>query len=172
MEYYPYGDEVGAQNFQWENYTINWSPDLQRAVGPNGDLSREAVKGVFNGDTRKVTAEMLMRVHAKIKVIRANWKDKFPPTAGKDRPTLGIDSLRMSRCPCCFDNPAQYNDHMKSIHGIDTDLKRQVPQTPSAPTLQAATNPGFSTDLIVPLLQAIKGNNQKWIAMEHCKKCT
>ncbi len=84
VEYYPYGDEVGAQNFQWENYTINWSPDLQRAVGPNGDLSRESVKGVFNGDTRKVTAEMLMRVHAKIKVIRANWKSKHPPTEGKD----------------------------------------------------------------------------------------
>ena len=74
----------------------------------------------------------------------------------------------MSRCHCCFDNPAQYNDHMKSIHGIDTNLKRQAPPAPSAPQ-QAPSNPGFSSDLIVPLLQAIKGSNQKWIALEQLK---
>ena len=58
VEYYPYGNEPNAQNFIWENYTINWTPELQRAVGPNGDLSRESVKGVFNGDTKNITAEM------------------------------------------------------------------------------------------------------------------
>ena len=130
MEYYPYGDKDGPQNFQWENYSINWSPYLQRAVGANGDLSKEGVKRIFNGDIRQVTEEMLMTVQAKIKVIRATWKSKYPPAEGKDRPTLGINGVIMARCPCCFDNPEQYNDHMKSIHGIETSLKRQAPPAP------------------------------------------
>ena len=69
VEYYPYGDEEGAQNFQWDDYSINWSPTLQRAVGTNGDLSREGVKAIFKGDFRMVTEEMLMTVQARAKVI-------------------------------------------------------------------------------------------------------
>ena len=38
VEYYPYGNKEGAQNFQWDDHSINWSPTLQRAVGANGDL--------------------------------------------------------------------------------------------------------------------------------------
>ena len=59
---------------------------------------------------------------------------------------------------------SQSNNHMKSIHGIDTDLERQTPQTPTAPTptFQEASNPGiFTNDVMVPLLRAIKGNSQK-----------
>ena len=169
MEYFPYGEEAAAKqlHLQWEDYSINWSPYLQKAVGTNGDISKEGVKEIFNGDIRQVTKQMLKDVLDKMYVIRANWKRKYPPTEGRERPSLGINSIQMARCPCCFDNPEQYNDHMKSIHGIKTSLKRQAPPPPSAP--QASHNPGFSTDQIVPLLQAIKGSNEKWVALEQLK---
>ena len=121
VDYYPYGDDA-VENLQWEDYSINWSSYLQRAIGANGDLSKTGVKGIFNGDIRQVTEQMLKDALDKMKVIRATWKSKYPPAEGKERPTLGINGVQMARCPCCFDNPEQYNDHMKSIHGIETSL--------------------------------------------------
>ena len=116
VEYYPVGKEPNAQNIIWDSYSLYWVTELQGAVGANGDLSRESVKRIFNGDIRTLTPEMMIKIESKIRLISAAWKLKNPATTGKERPTLGIDSLSVSRCTCCFDNPVQYNDHMKSIH--------------------------------------------------------
>ena len=33
----------------WDNYSINWTKYLQQALGPNGDVTEEGLKKIFNG---------------------------------------------------------------------------------------------------------------------------
>ena len=61
VDYYPIGTETNAQNFIWDNYSICWTAELQGAVGANGDLSRESVKKIFNGDIKTLTPEMIKK---------------------------------------------------------------------------------------------------------------
>ena len=69
VEYYPY------EGMQWENHSINWTKHLQKAVGANGELSKEGVKEIFNGDIRQVTEQMLKEAEVGIKAVRATWKN-------------------------------------------------------------------------------------------------
>ena len=61
VEYYPF------EGMQWENHSINWTKHLKEAVGANGDISKEGVKKVFNGNIRQVTEQMLKEAEVDIK---------------------------------------------------------------------------------------------------------
>ena len=124
VEYYPF------EGMQWENYSINWIKHLKKAIGTNGDISEEGIKKVFNGNIRSIPEEMLKEAETKIRAVCADWKLTYPPEAGYERPSLGIYSVKMARCVCCFNNAERYNEHMKSVHGIDTFLHHRVHLNP------------------------------------------
>ena len=117
-----------------------------------------------NGNIRQVTEQMLKEAEIKIRAVRGAWKHKYPPPEGKERPSLGILAVKMARCVCCFSSPERYNEDMQSVHGIETSLKDEFRRSPPAP--QAPYNPHYPNDQILPILQAIKGNNEKYIALQ------
>ena len=160
VDYYPTGTENNADRYIWDNYTINWTSELQGAVGSNGDLSSGSVKEIFNGDIRALTPEMMQRIESTIGLISNKWVQKNPAAQGKIRPTLGIRSTSVARCTCCFNNPALYNNHMRSIHGIETELERPTTAPSAPPSHQEAANTGIFNE---KLLRVIKGNSQKWL---------
>ena len=109
IEYYPY------ETMRWENYSIEWSHHLQKAVGANGDLSKEGVKEIFNRNIRQVTEQMLKEAQAKMRVIRANWKEKYPPAKGRivQHSALSRRSSAMP-LPCLKPPPTQAFPRTKS----------------------------------------------------------
>ena len=133
VEYYP-----NDGSLIWANYSIDWTEHLKKAVGPNGDVSEEGIRKVFNGNIRNIPETMLKEAETKIRTIREGWKTSHPAVLGNVRPALGIYEVKMARCGCCFNNAELYNEHMRSIHGIDTFLKEDFRPAPHhLPPLQA-----------------------------------
>ena len=95
IDYYPTGIQNNAHKYIWDNYSINWTTELQGAVGTNGDLSSRSVKEIFNGDIRTLTPEMMQRIESTIGLISDTWVQKNPAAPGKVRPTLGILTIRL-----------------------------------------------------------------------------
>ena len=166
VEYYPTGTEIHADRYIWDNYTINWTSELQGAVGSNGDLSSGSVKGIFNGDIRALTPEMMQKIENTIGLISNKWVQKYPATQGKIRPTLGIRSTSVARCNCCFSNPALYNNHMRSIHGIETELEGPSTASSAPPSHQEAAAAGNYNERF---LRVLKGTSQKWLCLDPLK---
>ena len=129
VEYYPTDGSL-----TWANYSIDWTEHLKQAIGPNGDVTEEGLKKIFNGNIRNIPAKMLKDAETKIRGIREGWKTSHPPGSGKLRPGLGIAEVKMAICGCCFSNAELYNEHMKSIHGIEASLKEDFPSAPPPPS--------------------------------------
>ena len=65
VEYYPF------EGLQWENYSIDWTEHLKKAIGTNGDISEEGIKKVFNGNIMSIPETILNEAETKIRAIRA-----------------------------------------------------------------------------------------------------
>ena len=93
VEYYPTDGSL-----TWANYSIDWTEHLKQAIGPNGDVTEEGIKKIFNGNIRNIPAKMLKEAETKIRTIREGWKTSHPPVLGNVRPALGIYEV-IKRCP-------------------------------------------------------------------------
>ena len=150
-------------NLVWEDQAVNWTDALRTVISAKGDITDEGINRLFNGDMNRFPEHLLKLAQAKIWKIPAEWKRNLPPTQGKLRPSLGVDDVRIARCECRFTDARNYNDHMRSIHGVQTNLALlPAPSIPIPPPVNP-TNLDPMQAMVIPLIQKMSSTHEKYI---------
>ena len=153
-----YGDKTG-----WEDRSANWSPLLATAKGQSKGIE-EAKMDLILGRNRKTICKGLDDICRQDIIPMEIELIKNSP--GIKRPSLGVASYKVGQCEVQLSDAGAYNNHMRDIHGVSTEL-RDLVQYPSLntppPPSQNPNGGGVDSilSIVVPTLKSIDAKGGK-----------
>ena len=110
---YPDDFKVG-----WQNRSANWAHLMATAKGSTRGIEVEKMHRILGRDRKSVCKDLEEICQRDLNPFQVALITR---SIGLKRPNLGIRSYKIGQCEIQLGDAGSYNDHMRDIHGVDTE---------------------------------------------------
>ena len=113
-----YADETG-----WNDRSVNWTQLLSTPKGQSGSIEEDRMDRILGRNRRTISQEIVNLCTEDMKPLEIKLVNN---SLGMKRPSLGVMSYKVGQCEVQLSDAGAYNDHMRDIHGVDTELRGTI----------------------------------------------
>ena len=156
----------------WEDRAANWAPLLATAIGESKKIEDEKMIRLIGTNKKTICQELKNRCQQDLIVFETQVIGR---TTGTAHPRLRIKSYKIGQCEVQLGDASAYNNHMRDLHGVRTEVQEGEYSANIYPDLSSMStspsNRGVESLLgaMVPTLKTISATGGKYIEMKRMK---
>ena len=138
---------------EFNDRSPNWQKLMATAIGDSGTIERKKMKKLIGEDSRTLHPDL---VKACEEDLRAFEKKEVEKVKKDKRPRLKIKSFTIGQCEVQLGDDDAYDDHMKNLHGVTTQVSVQKFKSNIYPDLNTASSGGGVEKVLTELGPTLK----------------
>ena len=141
-----------GEQSEWEDRAPNWQKIMTTAIGDSGAVERRKMKKLIGEDLKTLHPSI---VKACEEDLEAFEKEEVAKSTSK-RPKMRIKSYTIGLCEVQLGDDEAYNDHMKNLHGVTTQVSSKKLKSNIYPDLDTMSGGGGVEKVLTELGPTLK----------------
>ena len=145
----PYTDES-----EWKDRSPTWTHYMATAIGESGAVERKKMMNLIGNDQKTLHSQIVEACQIELNAFEIKELKKAP--SGVKRPKLKLESFKIGTCEVQLGDDDAYNDHMKNLHGVITNVSSKKHKSNIYPNLNASPSSGGGEKILTELVPTLK----------------
>ena len=153
------GETAYTDKSEWVDRAANWAPLLLRAIGESGGIEARLMDKILGQTRKRICIDVDEHCAVDLMPFVQELRREDETLA---RPNVGIHSYKIGLCEIQLNSAEAYNNHVRNIHGVKTEVREEQHLGTLNPdqgnnTQEPSNNEGITKvlNVMVPTLKSI-----------------